>query len=38
VRHRFVPHQLRLAQALELAHEGVPFNSSNANSDTATSA
>jgi integrase/recombinase XerD len=26
VRRRFVPHQLRHAHALELAHEGVPLN------------
>jgi len=26
LRRRFVPHQLRHAHALELAHEGVPLN------------
>jgi site-specific recombinase XerD len=38
VRQRSVPHQLRPAHALELAHESRHSTSSNANSDTATSA
>jgi len=38
VRRRFAPHQLRHAHAVEMAREGVPRTSSNANSDTPTSA